>query len=158
MELFDVPGPAAGPSRLVKPVVVQRAVGGTRLRKNTRVQVESTVILFSNQTLKPGGAFKLGSSLHRPSRGGGRERRERRIYKTRGSSKKRHHTRPTKACDFPQLFLFFPRVLGNPSILDTAPPGGGGDAMIPKKKTHVKRVCWLSFFPLHCLFPMTECV
>ena len=39
-----------------------------------RFQVQSTVILFKYQTLKPGGAFKLGSSLHlRPHLREGRE-------------------------------------------------------------------------------------
>ena len=32
--------------------------------QTNQVQVESTIILFHNQKLKPGGAFKLGSSLH----------------------------------------------------------------------------------------------
>ena len=32
----------------------------------TRVQVESNVYHFQYQSVKPGGAFKLGSSLHRP--------------------------------------------------------------------------------------------
>ena len=39
-----------------------------KLRKTT-VQVESAVILFHNQSLKPGGAFKLGSSFHCPTTG-----------------------------------------------------------------------------------------
>ena len=35
-------------------------------RKKTRFQVESDVILFHNQTLKPGGAFKPGIELAPP--------------------------------------------------------------------------------------------
>ena len=51
--------------------LVAKGVRGCMLRNTAGFKFESTVILFHNETLKPGGAFRLGSagvSLHlRPS-------------------------------------------------------------------------------------------
>ena len=51
--------------RVLYPGVGKRRSSGrviaAQAQKQTRFQVESTVILFHNQTLKPGGAFILSS-------------------------------------------------------------------------------------------------